>query len=196
MGTKGRHYILNGSNGPKTGFSCHYRAAGLSGILATLAAGANVYALRMPTGVGKTLWLTKLKLVVACSAAAAQEWGVDVYRATGMTVSPSAGTGAAAITPEPRSPATTDFNYPAANAVARIAGTDGITVTGTANAQPILSVSGYGAQFNGDGEQVFLTSDLHPEILGDDEGLIVKNRILGGGSGVQRVWVCAEFVEV
>lgn len=166
-----------------------YRGAWTTGAVTTIAAGTatagHLFALRSGTA-GKAARLRKLEVefILTTAFGAAQEVGFDAYVARGYS---EAHTGATAITI-----ATNDCKLitddPTALLAGRIADTGALTAgTHTLDAHPIARgsawMSAVGAQLQ---PRQYDFSD-HPYggiILQNNEGVVVRNTILMGASGV------------
>jgi hypothetical protein len=164
----------------------HFRYGGTSGLITVIAAGTatagHLYVLRNPSTT-KVLHLTRIRIAFVPTVAfgAAQAVLFAAYKLTGHTVAYSGGT---AITPAKRrtSHATVSVMTP------RIATTAELTAgTQTVASQPLFSVGAHSTLPALD--QVWEPRDDHPEVLEANEGLIIRNEILMGASGVGRLFV-------
>lgn len=174
-----RSYFIDKGRNIKAPF---LRYGGVSGLLTVIAAGTSsaghVYALRNPTGSGKTIHIAQLRLAFIPTVAfgAAQAVRFSVFKLTGYS---AAHTGATAITPAKK----VTSGALASIGTARIGDTGALTAgTHTIAAQPILAVGAQGTLPTFD--KVWTPADGFPETIEPGEGLLVRNEILMGASGV------------
>ena len=177
--TTPRSYFVDRGRNIKSGFFAY---GGASGLVTVIAAGTSsaghVYVLRNPTGSGKTVHLASLRLAFIPTTAfgAAQAVRLAVCKLTAYS---AAHTGATAITPAKK----VTSQALASIATARIADTGALTAgTHTIAAQPLLSVGAHGTLPAFD--KVWTPGDEYPLVIEPGEGLLVRNEILMGASGV------------
>jgi hypothetical protein len=158
----------------------HYGAP--SGLATTIAAGTasagHVYVLRNPAASGKRVHIAQLRLacIPITAFGAAQAVKLAAFKLTAYTV---AHTGGTAITPAKKRTGITDASV----AAARIGDTGALTAgTQTIAAQPIVVAGGHGTLPTFD--KVWTPADDYPLVLEEGEGLLVRNEILMGATGV------------
>lgn len=180
MGTQDVSYFIDKQRLLRAPFFRYGGAGGQSTVVAAgTATAGHVYVLRNPTGSGKRIHLAQLRLAFLPVTAfgAAQLVRLGVYKLTGYS---AAHTGGTAITPAKRRTGQTTASV----AAARIADTGALTA-GThtiGSAQPIVSIGAHGTLPIFD--KTFTPSDFMPEVLEPGEGLLVRNEVLMGASGV------------
>lgn len=164
-----------------------FRYGGQSGLATVIAAGTgsagHVYALRNPTGSGKRIHLASIRLafIPVTAFGAAQAVQLAAYKLTAYTV---AHTGATAITPAKRRTGISAASV----ATARIGDTGALTAgTHTLAATPLFTAGAHGTLPAFD--KVWTPADGFPEVLDEGEGLLIRNEILMGASGVGKIVV-------
>jgi len=163
-----------------------FNYGGQSGLATVIAAGTSsaghVYVLRNPSDSGKVVHIPRLRLAFIPTMAfgAAQAVQLAAYKLTAYSV---AHTGGTAITPAKKRTGTTTPAVAASVAAARISDTAALTAgTQTIAAQPFFSAGAHGTLPAFDA--VWLAGDEHPQTLEPGEGLLIRNEILMGASGV------------
>jgi len=160
-----------------------FRYGGAGGQSTTIAAGTatagHIYALRNPADSGERIHIASLRLAFLPVTAfgAAQAVRLGVYKLTGYS---AAHTGGSAITPAKRRTGQSTASVGAA----RIADTGALTA-GThtiGSAQPLFSIGAHGTLPAFD--KTFSPADGYVEVLEPGEGLLVRNEVLMGASGV------------
>ncbi len=159
-----------------------FRYGDQSGLATVLAAGTSsaghVFALRNPTGSGKRISLASIRLAFIPTVAfgAAQAVQLAAYKLTAYTV---AHTGGHAVTPAKRRTGISAVSV----ATARMADTGALTAgTQTIAATPLFTAGAHGTLPAFD--KLWTPADGMPEVLEEGEGLLVRNEILMGASGV------------
>lgn len=155
---------------------------GASGLATVIAAGTSsaghVYALRNPTGSAKKVYVSRVRLAFLPTVAfgAAQAVRLGLYKLSAYS---AAHTGGTAITPAKRGIA----ELAASIATARIADNAALTAgTQTIAAQPRFVAGAFGTTPGFDA--VYVPGDDLPLVLEPGEGLLVRNEVLMGASGV------------
>lgn len=158
-----------------------FNYGGASGLITVIAAGTStaghIYALRNPSATVKA-FISRVRVAFHPTVAfgAAQSVSFALFKMTAYT---AAHTGGTAITPAKRITSEADASV----AAARISTTGALTAgTHTIAAQPLLRAGAFGTTpaFNA----VYEPKDNHPLVLEEDEGLLLRNEILMGASGV------------
>ena len=164
----------------KAGF---FYYGGVTGLLTGVAAGdgtaGHVYVLRNPSGSGETVHIARLRVGFNPTTAfgAAQAIALALFKLTGYSV---AHTGGTAITPAKRVSSQTAASV----AAARIGTTGALTAgTHTLAAQPITRFGSSHATLPLL-DQVYIPNDDHPIVIEPGEGLLLRNEIAMGASGV------------
>lgn len=159
-----------------------FRYGGPSGLITVIAAGTasagHLYALRNPSTSTKTVHLARLRLAFHPTVAfgAAQAVRFAAFKLTGYS---AAHTGGTAITPAKRRSSLATASI----ATARIATTTELTAgTQTLAAQPAFSAGAWGTAPIFD--SVYTPGDGLPELLEPGEGLLIRNEVLMGATGV------------
>ncbi len=173
-----RSYFIDKKKNLKSNF---YRYGGQSGLVTTIAAGTSsaghVYALRNPSA-SKLLYIAAIRLqfIPTVAFGAAQAVSLAAYKLTGYS---AAHTGATAITPAKRVTSEADASV----ATARIADTGALTAgTHTIAGQPLFRAGAHGTLPSFDA--LWKPEDDHVEVLAQNEGILIRNEILMGASGV------------
>lgn len=163
-----------------------FRYGGPSGLATTIAAGTSsaghIYVLRNPADSGKSIHLASIRLaaIPVTAFGAAQAVQLAAFKLTSYTV---AHTGGSAITPAKRRSGVATPAMAASVAAARISDTAALTAgTQTIAALPLFTVGAHGTLPSFD--KLWTPSDDYPEVLEPGEGLLVRNEILMGASGV------------
>jgi hypothetical protein len=158
-----------------------FNYGGASGLITTVAAGSatagHLYVLRNPSST-KKVFISRVRLAFHPTVAfgAAQAMVVALFKMTGYS---AAHTGGTAITPAKRITSEADASV----AAGRIGTTGALTAgTHTIAGQPLLRAGGFGTTPAFEG--VYEPRDDHPLILEEEEGLLVRNEVLMGASGV------------
>jgi hypothetical protein len=174
-----RSYFIDKARTLKAPF---FRYGGPTGLVTVIAAGTasagHLYALRNPSTSTKTVHLSRLRLAFFPTVAfgAAQGVRFAALKLTGYSV---AHTGGTAITPAKKLSSLATASI----ATARIATTAELTAgTQTIAAQPGFSVGAWGTAPTFD--SVWTPHDGLPELLEPGEGLLIRNEILMGATGV------------
>ena len=158
-----------------------FNYGGASGLITTIAAGTStaghLYVLRNPSSSTK-VFVSRVRVAFHPTVAfgTGQSVSFALFKLTGYS---AAHTGGTAITPAKRitSEAT------ASAAAARIATTGALTAgTQTIASQPLFRASAFGTTPHFSHE--YRPRDDHPIVLEQNEGLLVRNEILMGASGV------------
>lgn len=150
----------------------------LTGVAAGTASAGHVYALRNPSS-AKKLFISRLRVVFTPTTAfgAAQALAFALFKLTGYTVAHSGGT---AITPLKR----ITSQSAASIATAQVSTTGALTQgTQTLQATPITRFAASHATLPVL-DAVYVPRDDHPIVLEANEGLLLRNEILMGASGV------------
>jgi hypothetical protein len=167
----------------KTASAAFFYYGGVTGLLTGVAAGdgtaGHVYVLRNPTASGKTIRIARLRVRFNPTTAfgAAQALALALFKLTGYS---AAHTGGTAITPAKRVTSSTV----AAVGAARIGTTGALTAgTQTLAAQPITR---FGSSHSTLPllDQEYAPRDDHAIVLEPGEGLLLRNEIAMGASGV------------
>jgi hypothetical protein len=150
----------------------------LTGVAAGTGSAGHVYALRNPSS-AKKVFISRLRLVFTPTTAfgAAQALAFALFKLTGYSVAHSGGT---AVTPLKR----VTSQSAASVAAAQISGTGALTAgTQTLQATPITR---FGSSHSTLPvlDAVYIPRDDHPIVLEANEGLLIRNEILMGASGV------------
>lgn len=154
-----------------------------TGIAAGTSSAGHVYALRNPTGSGKRVHIARLRLAFIPTTAfgAAQALQLAVFKLTGYS---AAHTGGHAVTPAKRRTGISADSV----ATARMSDAAALTAgTQTLAAKPVFTAGAHGTLPAFDA--VWTPSDDYPEVLEEGEGLLVRNEILMGASGVGKIIV-------
>lgn len=158
-----------------------FNYGGASGLITTIAAGTasagHIYALRNPSSTTK-LFISRVRLAFQATTAfgSAQAMILALFK---LTVYSAAHTGGTAITPAKR----ITSEGTASVGTARISTTGALTAgTQTLAAQPLFRAGAFGTTPTF--ESVYEPRDDHPLVLEADEGLLVRNEVLMGASGV------------
>jgi hypothetical protein len=150
----------------------------LTGVAAGTASAGHVYALRNPSS-AKKLYISRVRLAFIPTTAfgAAQALSFALFKLTGYS---AAHTGGNAVTPQKRLTSSSKATV----ATARIGDTGALTAgTHTLVATPIFRCGSSHATLPVM-DAVYEPRDDHPIILEANEGLLVRNEILMGASGV------------
>lgn len=160
----------------------HFYYGAPTGSLTTVAAGTSsaghVYALRNPS-TAKKVFISRVRLVFTPTTAfgAAQALAFALFKLTGYTVAHSGGT---AVTPAKR----ITSQSAASIATAQVSGAGALTAgTQTLAANAIARFSSSHATLPVL-DSVYVPRDDHPIVLEANEGLLLRNEILMGASGV------------
>jgi hypothetical protein len=173
-------YFIDKQRSLRSGF---FRYGGISGAATVIAAGTatagHVYVLRNPADSGKRVHIASLRLAFLPSVAfgAAQLVRLGVYKFSAYSAPHTGGT---AITPAKRRTDQTQASV----AAARIADTGALTA-GThtiGSVQPLFTIGGWGTVPTFD--KTFAPADEYVEVIQPGEGLLVRNEVLMGASGV------------
>lgn len=171
-----------------------------SGAIAGVAAGASIFSLRNAHASLKVM-ISRIgvRYFITTAFTAAQELGIDIFRATSWSVSDS---GQTAVTVIPKLSVTgTSLFSGAANGDMRISTTAAISAgTRTLDTQPIFRKS-ITAQNTAGGlilDEVieFNENGDCPLILGNNEGIIISPRVTLGAAGVMRLQVRPRWREL
>jgi hypothetical protein len=162
----------------------HYSAT--SGLITVIAAGTSsaghLCAIRNPSTT-KALHLARIRIsfIPTVAFGAAQALVLGVYKLTAYSAAHSGGT---AVTPAKRRTSQSDASV----ATMQIATTSAlVTGTQTIAGQPLFRVGAHSTLPVIDA--VWTPEDTHPEVLEASEGLLIRNEILMGASGVGQLSV-------
>lgn len=177
-----------------------YKQTVTTGAITTIAAGTatagHILALRNPTSATRTIRLRSLEVefILTTAFGAAQEWGFDVFIARSYTAAHTAQTALdfTGTTGRKR------VGYDAATLTGRIAGTGALTAgTHTLDTNAIARASVWcgavGASLNRYYD--FTAADPYGILLAADEGIVARNTILMGATGVGKVHFTIEWDE-